>query len=381
MQKNQPALRAKSRLLHHFAVMSLGLILAASCKPKADRSMAGYIIGANNDIIPADKARASGSSIPDRVAHAAVLIATHLDEGKVKFCSGTLIAPEMASSMPRILTNHHCFAITDSKGLATESLLPESCVKTTIYFGVGTVAPGGELLKNSCAKGTLRTHFGADLAVFNLTSAAPEGFSPLDIARKSPANGQRGVVVHYPDVESNLTRLAGERVSLPSASYTDKDCKIIGPFANAEFKLDRSLAFSLKHTCDLLHGSSGSAIVNADTLELVAVNWGGIKIRYGEKVETVNAATDVMFVRAFLAEQFEKLVAPRGAESTANDGRVLEATDHSKSEKPKSRTGLGNLNCGTLTSNATSSHASNLLVGLLIFLLPVLMCWPLKRQL
>src|SRR5690606_36021161 len=97
---------------------------------------------------------------------------------------------------------------------------------------------------------------------------------------------------------------------LPAASITDNDCRTLGGFAVDEWNLDRTLPFSIKHTCDLLHGSSGSALVDIETEKILGVNWGGIKIQYGDKSETVNAATAAPYVIAFLTNKLEVLDRP-----------------------------------------------------------------------
>ena len=67
------------------------------------------------------------------------------------------------------------------------------------------------------------------------------------------------------------------KLTLTQTSPLD-DCKVIGPFDVSEWDLDRTLPFSLRHTCDLIHGSSGSGLIDAKTGKVLGVNWGGIKI-------------------------------------------------------------------------------------------------------
>jgi hypothetical protein len=96
-------------------------------------------------------------------------------------------------------------------------------------------------------------------------------------------------------------------------------------FAVSEWDLDRTLPYSLRHTCDLIHGSSGSGLIDAKTGKILGVNWGGIKISLDAGVRTDNVATRAKYAQAFLNNSVEdevKLAAERksSADAVASKG-------------------------------------------------------------
>ncbi len=300
-----------------FAYAALSLAALSSCKKKANVSHTAYILG------PQSQIKSYSSTAPDTAVKASssvVLILTHLNGGSVKFCTGTLVAPETGSKDVRVLSNHHCFADANHDDTAQDKVLPEACNKTIVYFGFTQekVTQMGQLNSASCKEGSLRTHFAADLSVFTLKDPVPDDFHPMDIySGEDFPTGRKALIVHYPDIPENDAVPPGERVKVPTLAYTTDNCSIIGAFSTDEWTLDHSLPFSLRHSCDLVHGSSGSALVDAETHTLIGVNWGGIKVRYDDSVDVSNVATRAVYAKAFLDNNMSVFANP--AKPTGKD--------------------------------------------------------------
>jgi hypothetical protein len=286
-------------------VAGIILVATSACKQIRRASNQPYIIGAN-DIKRVDTATIS--QLPVKVVNASVLITTQLADKKVKFCSGTLIGPAPGTEQLRVLTNHHCFATPGTNGQSTANLYLEACTNTEVLFGF---APGvrGDFTKGRCEEGTMRSNYDADVAVFVLNKNPPEQFQPLELWEGEIPQNRKALIVHYPDVEEHLVRLPGHAYRLPSAAQTTDNCEVLGKFPVSEWDLDHTLPYSVRHTCDLIHGSSGSGLIDLETNKLLGVNWGGIKVTYQEGVRTDNVATQAEFVRAFLADKVDSAVA------------------------------------------------------------------------
>ena len=338
------------------------MLLFAACKEIRRVSRTSYIIDADN----IDKVDSTNvSSIPAKVLNASVLITTYLQDKKIKFCSGTLIAPAIEGGNMRVLTNHHCFAKAGADGQSTSTVFFEACTNTTVYFGF---VPGvrSELLTQNCEEGTLRSHYEADVAVFTLSQNPPERFAPLELWEGEDPVDRNALIVHYPDKEEHLTKVPGYAVKLPAAATTINDCQVFGSFPVSEWELDQTLPFSLRHTCDLIHGSSGSGLIDAETNKILGVNWGGIKITYPDGVRTDNVATKASFIRSFLADQAEVEVQ-----------RVTEEkNNHLANAKKKEKENAGGFgdalkagNCGVIGGKDTPAVGAFLLI--LLGILPV----------
>lgn len=336
--------RHAAPLLVALLFLSTGI---AACKKVLDvRHNQAYIIGTTSDIHSVD--RDTEAKIDPDVLHAAVLIATHLSTNSVKFCSGTLISGEMGGDNYRILSNHHCFARADADGKATTELMPEACTATTVYFGF-LKGQTREALPIPCKEGSLRTNFDGDLSVFSLSKNPPDVYKPLQFwDGDESAEGRTALIVHYPDVEDDMAQPVDGGPKLPTAAATINDCKVLGLFAVSEWDLDRTLPYSLRHTCDLIHGSSGSGLIDAQTGKLLGVNWGGIKISLDSGVRTDNVATRARFAQAFLSNSVDdeiKLAAERriGAQtrvSTRDDTGSFKNKSQAVSETVKKRCGV-----------------------------------------
>lgn len=288
------------------------------CKPVDLINMQGYILGPKNDIKPLTQE--SASDIPDEVIAASVLIATEVEKGRMKFCSGSLVAPAEGESLMRILTNHHCFANVDEKGRIDANWIPVACLKTTVYFGFSIESEQKDLTTIACKENSLRSDLDGDVAIFTLAENPSQKYRPLKIKSKTADVDKKAYILHYPDVASNYRVVPGTKIRLPAASITNDDCVSKGLFSEREWQLDRSLPYSFKHTCDLVQGSSGSALIDAESHEIMGVNWGGIKINYNEVSQTHNVATGPEFIQAFLSGQHEdlKLVTYERQQSSAS---------------------------------------------------------------
>ena len=306
-----------------FAVLS-GV---TACKKKPFTiSTNAFILGSKSNIYVVGSG--NQSQINPQVLNASVLIATRLKANEVKFCSGTLIASDQPGGNLRVLTNHHCFANVDDEGVATTVLLPQACVSTKVYLGF-TAGQTSSSTVEECLPGSLRTSFDGDLSVFRLASAVPAQFQPLTIADPNiQVAGRTAMIIHYPDTPEAMVADPDGGPKLPLAQVTMDNCKVIGNFPLAHWQLDKSLPYSIKHTCDLTHGSSGSGLIDATTAQILGVNWGGIKINSQSGLETVNVATGANFINAFLTHNTAKL-----EQSAATE---LAQASNEEASKPKS---------------------------------------------
>ncbi len=313
------------------AVFSL---FATGCKPMLELSKTAYIIGPENDIVQLDPVK--NKEIPTAVQDASVLIATTMASNKKKFCSGTLIEDPNGEKAPRILTNHHCFAHVDDEGTVSQNWIPEACLQTRVYFGF-RAGKTENIVTMNCKAGSLRSDYLGDLATFVLDGKLPDDVNtPVVISTEEQTpKDRRALIIHYPDVKENFAQLGTGKEQMPVASITDSNCEISGDFPTSEWKLDHTLPYSFKHTCDLVHGSSGSALLDRETFQLVGVNWGGIKINYNKEVKTTNVATKAAYVRAFLrgdAESFRSnvLVSMKNLDSrSGRAGNIRSGTEKS----------------------------------------------------
>ncbi len=281
--------------------LAVSVLAGVSCKLPLDevldiRHARMFIIGERSDIVPVT----AGMTIPQQVRSASVLVTTKLADRTTRFCSGTIVAADEKGGRPRVLTNHHCFARQSADGSTVyEDLVPEACQETSVYFDF-TRENASKSSQRVCLKGSLRTYYDADLAVFELDGEAIS-VAPLEVAAQDVDTvGADALVVHFPGIEQNMVEAFGNGLKLPVMSATINDCRILGGFRNDEFALDRALPFAIKHSCDLVHGSSGSALIDAETSKIIGVNWGGIEIKRASAVTTVNAATRASFVKEFL---------------------------------------------------------------------------------
>ncbi len=336
------------------------LAAAPGCKKQdlGPNRESGYVVGPTNDIYNVGESGSEGAvqikELSQEAVNGTVLIATRLPDKRVKFCSGTLITADSPEGGLRVLTNHHCFAETDADDKATRATLPEACTETQVYFGFFT----GQTQSStsvSCRAGSLRTNFEGDIAVFELASAPPEKYRPLALWDGEDApEGRVAGIVHYPDTEENMASPPEGGPKLPTASVTVNDCRVTGLFAISEWDLDRTLPYSLRHTCDLIHGSSGSALIDLKTSTILGVNWGGIKISYDAGTRTDNVATRASYVAAFLAGTTGEMV--KQAEGKRKDADLQAANkDENVGQKAKESVAKARKACGAVAGSVSTS--------------------------
>jgi hypothetical protein len=339
-----------------FVAAATAMFLLA-CKPLLEMSTTAYIVGPTNDIKQIKSEDLIENDITD-IANASVLIATTLKSQARKFCSGTLIKDMQDRTC--VLTNHHCFAEVNEEQMVSDQLIAEACVETKVYFGFhkdNALA----VQEGSCLKDSLRTNPLGDLALFCLAEAPPAEAKTLTIA-KSPVFdlGVPALIVHYPDVPENRIAINNTAVKLPSASLTIEDCKTDGVFNTQNWKHDRALPFAIRHTCDLIKGSSGSALIDRSSKEIIGVNWGGIALQYSDRTDTINVATHSDYIQAFLENRTEDLIKQANLRltSTASSPNLARQKANAKSDVPEG--------CGTLHVGLASS--SQWFMMLLLFL-------------
>jgi hypothetical protein len=344
-------------------------VALSGCKKKPNEvSRSAYIVGPTNDIVNFGDSSEGSSPKSIDLLKSTALISTLLRSGKIKFCSGVLYqAPEGL----RILTNHHCFAKTGDDGLSTAELFPAACEGTTVYLGFSP-SKNPTPFQTTCAAGSLRTDFQGDLGIFALTDAPPPDYLALTLFEGGYTKGQKAKIIHYPDVKDNMAAPPGSKVNLPKASTTLDNCEVIGPFPRQEWELDRTLPYSIRHTCDLIHGSSGSALVTADTHQILGINWGGIKVTYDDETRTDNAATRNDYVSEFVTGKKDNPNLGR----TSSDAVGVENAAGEESEKKKDKktswlqTMVKGAGCGVIGE----SKSSGPLNGLWLLMMPLLLC-------
>lgn len=339
---------------------AVGPLSTTACKKAiVETSRTAYIVGPTRDIMPVD--REAETRLDVDVLSASVMIATRLGNKRLKFCSGTLVEPTSAGGNFRVLSNHHCFAETDAEDKATPKLLPEACSFTKVYFGY---LPGKtqNAFVSGCEAGSLRTNFDGDLSVFTLSVNPPPKHKPLALYEGEGVGvGRSALIVHYPDVEERMEAPPEGGAKLPTAAVTLDDCKVLGEFDVSEWKLDRTLPFGLRHSCDLIHGSSGSGLIDVQTGALLGVNWGGIKISYADDLRTDNVATKASYVAAFLANRVEAEVA---AAETRREADAVAATKSRGEVDDKSRSVADSLKASCGVAGVSSGRGAALLLGL-----------------
>jgi hypothetical protein len=337
----------------------IGLLSLAACKQTSYVSTAGFILGPQSEIERLDNDKA-GSEIKE-IANSTVLIATKLSDDKRKFCSGTLIEGSAdQKDRLRVLTNFHCFAKTDERGEVLPEFLEESCQHTSVYLNF-TYDNAAEVEDVPCMLNSLSGDYTGDIAVFTLAKAIDDNYKPLSFWKDDGTiPGRDAFIIHHPDVKSNYIRVGKSGTQLPAASITENNCKTLPPFKRDEWPLDHTLPYSTPHTCDLIHGSSGSALLDKETGQILGVNWGGIEIKYKSKSELYNAATRANYVQAFLSGDLKAIQKKVADSSSAGDN------DASKKNKPLTDGTISKSICGVVSGGMGRG-----LLPLLWFLAPL----------
>jgi V8-like Glu-specific endopeptidase len=363
---------------HHSRVV-FGVFFAAACAVWGCKitsrplfKSAGYIIGDTNDIKPLDKTNAS--SVSQKHLNAAVVLATILDGGKRKFCSGTLIGPENGKQNLRVITNYHCFSSeeeTDERVLQDISLTDTRCENTKVFFGfVKDQIEQREM--SACAPGSMRFDAEADLAIFEITQNPSSKFSPAEVFSGDEVPAGRVVsIVHFPSIDnSSSDSLVFEKTvgfKLPVAQLTVDNCTTLGYFPASEWYLDPTLKMGIKHTCDQKKGSSGSSLWDKETDTILGVNWGGISLNYKDppRVEQFNVATEAKYLRAFIANDTNAVNTIRQQKSAD----VIRANQEQSGGSQKTEVKIKKKFCGMI--GASGPAGSFALVIMMLLALPV----------
>jgi len=362
-------------LLSPIPIMVLTATAMISCKQRSlGGSRTGFILGPVSQIHPASKA-----SVPEfnhGVLAASALVVTQISASELKYCSGTLIAPEQAGEFGRILTNHHCFAEEDSQGVTTAVLVPQACASTKVYFGFIKGQTESATVSH-CRVGTLRTSFDGDIAVFKLDTALPPTYSPLALAADDlKPDGRDALIVHYPAIADQMAVPPGGGPKVPTAAVTASNCRVVSAFPIGQWEFDRTLPYGLKHTCDIIHGSSGSGLIDARTNQLLGVDWGGLKINNDGGVETINVATRVSYVRAFLTYKTEQVAATTASILAQN--QVQAKPGSSFGERTQQVVASAGKGCGIVAASGTVP--ANTWFWVFLFGLPLLLVLRSPRQ-
>jgi hypothetical protein len=315
------------------------------CKPLMEMSTTAYIVGPTNDIKQIKSEDLIKNDIVD-IANASVLIATTLKNDARKFCSGTLIKDLQDRTC--VLTNHHCFAEVDENEMVSDQLIAEACIETTVYFGFHK-DKALSVQEGSCLKDSLRTNPRGDLALFCLGEAPPASAKTLKIAKTPVFDSEvPALIVHYPDVLENRIPINNTGVKLPSASLTINDCYTDGVFNTQNWRHDRALPYAIRHTCDLIKGSSGSALIDRSSKEIIGVNWGGIALQYSDRTDMINVATHSDYVQAFLENRTDELIQQANIRLTSSSSNLARQKANANS---KVTTSCGTLHAGLASTN------------------------------
>jgi len=336
--------------------LAMTILALGSCKKSLELNKTGYIVGPTNDILQIKPE--NRESVPAAVFNATVLIVTRVGGDRVKYCTGSLVDGESGASALRVLTNHHCFADIERSASGSETargtVIPEACAATDTYFGFAPKL-GISPVKVGCQPGSFRSDPKLDLAIYTLARALPPDFRPLQLAPESRVTvGRRAMIVHYPEVKETLATLPGQPVQLPTASLTLNDCQLLGTFPEREWSIDPSVPYSLRHSCDLVQGSSGSALVDVEAQLILGVNWGGIKLKFDERERIDNVATRAEFVASFLAGR--EIPEPKPAMDSGKSAEALAGYPEER-EKQQASGSISRLTkrCGVIASR---DHAS-----------------------
>lgn len=359
---------------HFLGLVALTLSLL-SCKQIGKANRTGFVLGPTNDMLKL-KPQNESAKIKSWFK-STVLISTELiHEGKRKFCSGVLIGPEEGDGEDelRVLSNFHCFAQTNEEGDVNREFLPEACANTRVYFGFDQdSADSVQTVK--CAEGTLIGDFTGDLSVFKLAESVPKGFKALEIwTEPEIPNNRKAAIIHHPDIKDRFTPISETNETLPAASITKDNCNTRGDFATDEWHLDHTLPYSVKHTCDLVHGSSGSPLIDYESGKILGVNWGGIEIKYKDEKKKINAATKGFYINAFLSGKLAPI--KERSDRLARDAALKRDQKH-RANGGKIGVEINDALCGAIDSQSKADFRGLWLI--LILLAPVVL--PFTRRL
>lgn len=351
-----------TKQLRAFLIIFPTFFVLIGCKRTATTSQTAYILDENDmEVISFDNA---DHKFHEALIKSSVLLRTEINRKTTRLCSGVLVNYR---GKTQVLTNHHCFAVKGNNDLATEQLVPSACKNTTVIYD----AVAGRLKNIStskCVVGTLRTDFIGDIASFSLDKSVPEGYEPLTIKEGEVSANTPAIIIHYPTKGARHEQvpraaepkyLVGEK--LPVATITSNNCMILGRYTHGVARQLPVLAVSYRHTCDLVHGSSGSPLIDPTDGTLVGINWGGVKLNTKTGDSYVNAATTSGYVVGFLNG--------RGGTSGVSDA-LASLSQKEQKEREKKEAAGSVPQCGSLGVSLADkiSHYSYLFIFLLSLL-------------
>jgi len=363
----------------------------AACKPSVISHLrtTAYIIGGKDNIrriedrAPVDPAAiAPAEDLIKRVAETAVLIVTPLTTGETRFCSGNIYK---SANGPVVLTNRHCFAPDKEHSATSVGFDPWACEKTQIYrsFDLATAQPA---IRTTCEKGSLRVNPKLDLAVFKLADGGIENGLELRTTDLTPGGRLRALIVHFPDIESqrirmDITKFPGAPATAPRMAVTFEDCNTAGYFKPEAYSVDPSLPYAIRHTCDMIKGSSGSTLVDASTGESLGINWGGIKYGDSPTSEAYNVATRAGLVTSFLAmpesdlESLLLALAEKPPEGLVGNGEADATTERSGKSRHLSVAG-----CARISNHDDNNYQITMDAGWLLLGAFIVLCTGRRRE-
>ncbi len=289
-------------------LMVIAALLGSACRAQQEINKPGYIIGPTNDIERLGDLDAGRANIPpevlERAIKSSILTVTEMYNGKQSYCSGALIDGRNAGDLPRIITNHHCFAHKNSStGRSLPQVFAEACEETSVYFDFSVKK---EPMKRSCARGSLVTNYDADFAMFSLDEELPADYEPFKIWVGEVPPNRAAFIIHHPNAKESKQGREGEEMLKGTGTYFPKkvitvnNCRVLGRFDERFWSQQDNLPFGLRHTCDLVHGSSGSGLIDVASGRLLGINWGGITMKIDGVDRKDNVASSSEFLREFV---------------------------------------------------------------------------------
>ena len=277
------------------------LVLLPACQAERQPlARHGNIIGIN-EIVPVAVARESGQvqdTILTRSLSATALLVTVVNNRYVH-CLGSLLPAAQHGQNPRIITNRHCFAN------ARTPLTAMACTRTSVYFNFSQ--PHTPLIGRRCLPGSLRAHVAADLAIFTLQRQLPPHHRPFKLWKGSVPAAREAFLLHYPHVihsfaapARSVSKLPGTRLYFPITAVSADGCVVKGRPRKGLWRL---IPFGMVHSCDMTKGSSGAALIDFQTGQLLGVSWGGLSLRVGKVTKKINFAVSADLLQKFIANQ------------------------------------------------------------------------------
>ncbi|MBP9708042.1 MAG: hypothetical protein KBD78_10375 [Oligoflexales bacterium] len=327
-----------------------------SCKAQIkNSSKVAYVIG-ENDI----ETIKSIDDLPKGVVEAAVFITVdNRGENSIKTCSASLL--NLGDENPIfVLTNKHCFLYSENNPTNAEL-----CRNTTLYLN--PLGLNG-LTELSCAENSLHLSPEMDLAVFAIKpdEALADSLALQGLELKFDYKlGDETFLIHYPKTDKDEIYLDDARISVPAPALTNGDCRVIGDFAENLWVQEPQLKYSLSHSCDMTFGSSGSALIDRQSLKIIGINWGGVELNGDDQNRFRNAAITSTHIFSFLESVFElKNIAHLHAKIESHKVNLYANQQQSSNKEKRS--------CGSLIVRSDFNLGLNSLFSLfLMLILPV----------